>query len=211
MSTPIALLRARLSHTGRRLRKLNRIERALAALQARRRELLGHELARARPSIMYDSVTLDQVPGDAPAVAGYVGGRWPTYGQLARRVPHARRLSIAVNAGEDADCLDVEPGDAVIAQAAGWVRRQVGRGVKRPVLYTSVSQLQALVDALERAAIPRGHVRLWSAHYTMRPHLCGPDCGFGLQEHADATQYTDRALGRNLDESLCTAGFWASS
>jgi hypothetical protein len=209
MSTPIALLRARLSHTGRRLRKLHRVERALGQLQTERRKLLGRELEHGRPTVMYDSITLEAIPGDAPAVAGYVGGHWPTYLQLRKRFPHARRLSIAVSAHEDAECLDVEPGDAVPEQAAAWVRRQLGRGVKRPVVYTSVSQLQALVDLLEREGVYRHQVRLWSAHYTMHPHICGPDCGFGLREHADATQYTDKALGRSLDESLVMAGFWS--
>jgi hypothetical protein len=208
MTTPIALLRARLSHTNRRLRHLHRVEKALAQLQAQRRHLLAAEQSVARPTVMYDSVTLDQIPGDAPAVAGYVGGHWPTYFQLARRFPHARRLSIAVNAGEDAECLDVEPGDAVISQAAAWARRQIARGVKRPVLYTSLSQLEQLVAALSHAGLRRQDYRLWSAHYTMHPHICGPDCGFGLTSHADATQYTDKALGRNLDESLCEASFW---
>jgi hypothetical protein len=211
MSTPIALLRARLSHTARRRRKLHRVDQALAHLQAQRRRLLGVELAHERPTIMYDSITLEDIPGDAPAVAGYVGGNWPTYLQLRKRFPHARRLSIAVNAGEPAECLDVEPGDATADQAAEWVRRQIGRGVKRPVVYTSVSAAQDLVARLDAAGLVRKAYRLWTAHYTGHPHICGPQCGFGMRVHADATQYTDRALGRNLDESLCTTDFWATS
>jgi acetyl-CoA acetyltransferase len=206
-TTPVALLRARLSHTSRRLRKLRRVEKALAQLQHHRRQLLAHAVV-ARPTIMYDSVDLAQIPGDAPAVAGYVGGHWPTYVQLARRFPHARRLSIAVNASEPAETLDVEAGDARPDQAPAWVRQQIARGVRRPVVYGAVSQMQEIVNLLTQAGLRRQDYRLWSAHFTGRPHVCGPACGFGMRELADATQYTDKALGRVLDESLTTAGFW---
>lgn len=155
---------------------------------------------------MYDSVTVDTVPAGAAAVAGYVGGHWPTYGPLARRFPHAHHLAIAVNAGENADCLDVEAGDARPDQAPDWVRRQLLRGVRKPVLYASVSQMPAVLQHLAAAGINRGEVRLWTAHYTFHPHLCTPACGYDV--HADATQYTDRALGRNLDESLCADAFF---
>jgi hypothetical protein len=161
-----------------------------------------------RPLVMYDSIELATVPPSPQAVAGYVGGRWPTYTELVRRFPHARHLSIAVGASENADALDVESGDATPGEAAGWVQRQHHRGLKRPVLYTSLSGMQHLVDLLAHAGTPRQSVRLWSAHYTGHPHVCGPNCGFGLRVHADATQYTDKALGRNLDESLTVAGFF---
>jgi hypothetical protein len=52
------------------------------------------------------------IPKTAEAVAGYVGGHWPTYNQLVKDFPHAHKLSIAVFASEDADCLDIEKGDA---------------------------------------------------------------------------------------------------
>ena len=70
---------------------------------------------------MYDDVNLALIPANAPAVAGYVGGRWPTYGPMVAKFPHAKHLSIAISALENARCLDVEPGDATIAQAPGWV------------------------------------------------------------------------------------------
>jgi hypothetical protein len=158
---------------------------------------------------MYDDVTLSLIPANAPAVAGYVGGRWPTYHELATRFPHAKRLSIAVNAGEDAECLDVEPGDATVSQAAAWIKRQRNRGVKRPVVYCSVSQARGVVSALKAAGLGRSSYRLWTAHYTGRAHLCSSACGFGMPTTADATQWTDRALGRSLDESLCAHGFWS--
>jgi hypothetical protein len=89
------------------------------------------------------------------------------------------------------------------------VHRQLARGVKRPVLYTSVSNVAALLAALRTAGIARSAVRIWTAHYTYRQHICTPACGFGMPTSADATQFDDHALGRNLDESLVAAGFFS--
>lgn len=157
---------------------------------------------------MFDSIDISQIPASAKAVAGYTSGNWPTYPELVKHWPHAHRLSIAVTSSHDADCLDVEPGDATPTDAAAWVRRQQQRGVKRPVLYCSLSGAQTLLETLARAGIPRSNVRLWTAHYTGKAHLCSPACGFGLKASADATQWTDHALGRNLDESLCNGQFF---
>lgn len=157
--------------------------------------------------VQYDSVDLSTIPADAQAVAGYVGGMWPNYGQVVRQWPHAHHLSIAINSAEQAECLDVEKGDATPEQAPAWFHEQIKRGVERPCLYASLSVCkESLVPIMEAAGIHRAAYRLWSAHYTMSPHICGPS--EGLSEPADATQWTDRALGRNLDESLCSDGFY---
>lgn len=159
--------------------------------------------------IMYDSVTLSAIPHDAVAVAGYVNGHWPTYPSLVRWWKNAHQLSIAVSADADADCLDVEQGDAAPGEAPLWVKRQLKRGVYRPVVYSSVSQMPAVLAALEKAGVKRTDVRVWTAHYTGKPHRCTAACGFGFQGVADATQYDNRALRRNLDASLCAPGFFA--
>lgn len=177
----------------------------VAVLKAR---VAARKTKTATPTVMFDSITLDAIPKDAKAAAGYVGGRWPTFPRIVSGWPKARHVSIAVTAKQDADMLDVEPGDAVPAQAVDWYHRQKARGVKRPGFYTSASQLQALVDLLAHAGIARKSVRIWSAHYTMRSHICGPGCGFGIRIVADATQWTDKSQGKNLDESKCSATFW---
>jgi hypothetical protein len=162
------------------------------------------------PIAMFDSVTPGAIPAYAPAVAGYVGGHWPNYTVLVKQHPKAHHLSIAVFASEDADCLDVEKGDATPGQAAPWIKRQHKRGIKRlPVVYTSASLMQPLVNLLAKAGLKYGiDYQMWSAHYSFHAHLCGPACGFGIKEHAHATQWTDKALGRNLDESLCGPAFF---
>jgi len=156
---------------------------------------------------MYDSVDLGQIPADAHAVAGYVNGRWPTFPEVRRRWPKARHLSVAVSASAHARCLDVERFDATPAQAPAWIRRQLLAGVHKPVIYCSLVTAAPLLRVLERANISRHAVKLWTAHYTGRPHRCGPQCGLGLGTTADATQWTNRALGRNLDASLCAPDF----
>ncbi len=148
---------------------------------------------------MFDSITLSTIPPNPQAVAGYVGGYWPTYHPLCVKFPKAYHLSIAVSASEDADCLDIEAGDAVPAQAPGWVVRQQHRGVYRPVVYSSVSQMPKVIDALTRGGIARTEVRVWTAHYTYAAHI---------ETGSDGTQWTDHALGRNLDESLLVPDFF---
>lgn len=161
------------------------------------------------PITMYDSVSVLQLPGNAAAVAGYVNGAWPTYTTLLKTHRGAHVLSVDVRGNADADCLDVEAGDASPGDAPAWVRRQQGRGVRRPVVYSSVSEWPRVAAALRAAKVDLASVRIWTAHYTGKPHRCSSSvCGFELPRQADATQYTDRALGRNLDASLCAPDFF---
>lgn len=178
------------------------LRKARAALQRRLRGL-------RRPTTMYDSVTPEEIPPGARAVAGYVGGRWPTFKALVVGWPKAWRLSIAVNASERAHCLDVENGDATPEQAPPWAKEALGRGVKRPVIYCSASVVDQVVGLLEAAGVHRSQVRVWSAHYGRGRHLCGPStCGEVHSTDVDATQYDDRALGRNLDVSVLRRSFF---
>jgi len=160
---------------------------------------------------MFDTTTPDAVPtGDVQAVAGYVGGHWPTYARLVQEHPQAHHLSIAVNAHEDAECLDVEAHDASPDEVPAWVMRQQARGVHCPVVYASVSAMPLVLAALAHAGIDRSRVRVWTAHYTGHAHLCTAACGFGFRGTADATQWTDRARDRNLDESVCVDSFFGT-
>jgi 3-oxoacyl-(acyl-carrier-protein) synthase len=157
---------------------------------------------------MYDSIDVGQIPRDGEAAAGYTSGNWPTW-QTIRAGPWPHKLSIAVTAShDDAECLDIEVGDATPDQAPAWVKRAKQRGVRKPVVYASLSTMQAVLAALSRAGIGRDDVRVWTAHYTGTQHICTPACGFGFQASADATQWTSESHGRNLDESLCDGSFF---
>lgn len=158
---------------------------------------------------MYDSVTISEIPANAAAVAGYVGGQWPTYPTLEKKFPNALKVSIAINITETADVLDVETGDVTNADAPGWVKRQLLAG-KHPTVYTSLANAMALRGMLQKAGVASWRYNLWTAHYTNKPHRCTSKCGFGFTGTADATQYTSNALGRNLDASLCASSFFSS-
>lgn len=159
---------------------------------------------------MFDAIDLGQIPAGPQSVAGYVDGAWPTAPALAVRFPHAKLLTIATSPEHDAEALDIEAGDATPSDAPGWHQRQKARGIARPCLYASVSVMQAqLIPVLQKAGIPRGEVRLWSAHYA-GTHICGPSTCSELSIDADGTQHTDRAFGRDLDQSLLLADFFAA-
>ena len=175
----------------------------------RRRDRIKQLRHEDGAKVMFDSVTVKAIPGNAPAVAGYVDGIFKTFHMLKTTHPHSWRLPIAVFAEHDATCLDIENGDAFPTQAADWVKRQHKRGIKLPVVYTSVSGMDSLLEILKDAGIKRSEVRVWTAHYTFTPHLCGPhSCNELRSTTADATQWTDTALGRNLDESMLHKHFF---
>ncbi len=172
----------------------------------RRRELhyLEHPAPPApppskKPFTMYDVVEVDKVPVSNPeAVAGYVGGLYPTFNGLVAKYPHAKHLSIAVNAGERAQALDVEPGDATGSQAPGWLRDFYDHS-GTPVFYGDEENLLAFEEALRNHGIHRWEYFVWKAHYTGVPHI---------EPGSDATQYESvESGGHNYDASLCEPYF----
>lgn len=161
---------------------------------------------------MYDDITLSLLPAGADAYAGYVNGRFANMTALRAKFPHAHLLDISVFASGDATCLDVETGDATIAQVFAWFKRQEARGVWRPVIYTQATNLGPLYATMTANGIARGTYRVWSAHYGAGQHTCGPaTCHFTLGGGAaDGTQWTDTALGRSLDQSVLADNFFSS-
>lgn len=152
------------------------------------------------PVVMFDTIEPEAIPDYAQAVAGYTGGRWPTFPAVVKLFPRAHHVSIAVSADEDATMLDVETGDASPSQSPRWVRRQWSRGVERPILYGSRSTMREILLYLHGAGIPRARVRLLVADPTDTPHI---PPGF------DGCQWTWHANGLNLDESKLVPDFFA--
>lgn len=144
-------------------------------------------------SEQWDAVDVSQIPAGTEYVAGYVNGHWPTVTELLQSFPSSHILTIAVNTAGRAMCLDIEPGDAVPSEASAWVRADQAAGFKRPCIYAPLSLWQDIWSNLAQNGIDRSSVFEWSAHWTNVPHL---DAGF------DATQWTDKSLGRSLDESM---------
>jgi peptidoglycan hydrolase-like protein with peptidoglycan-binding domain len=155
---------------------------------------------------MYDSVTTSALPEGAAAYAGYVDGIYANYNAVKARFPEANVLSIAVDPAYDADCLDIETGDAIPGEAASWVLRQFARGIV-PCLYANVSTMISVVAAIEAAGVPRESLRLWSAHYA-NEHICGPDSCGEISIEMNGTQWTDTAVGNTCDQSLLSDSFF---
>lgn len=166
---------------------------------------------------MMDSIHVADLPGGMDAYAGYVDGRWPTITELRERFPHRHILSIAVFAVDDAQCLDIETGDATPGEFPAWARRQhEQRHIIRPCAYASVSVMDEVIAAYKAAGMGRADVRLWSAHYKWKPgtdakHICGPaTCGL-VSIPMDGTQWRNDAPGvggTHVDESVLAANFF---
>jgi hypothetical protein len=158
--------------------------------------------------LMFDDVDVNLMPAGAYAYAGYLDGSYANFAQVKAAHPQAHLIGIAVRAGDNGDALDVEPGDAVISQAPDWVMRQHARGSARPIVYVSAANGKVMVDTLTAARIPRPAYRLWLAHYGAGQHICGPaSCGYA---QADGTQFTSKALGESLDESMLADDFFGA-
>jgi len=156
-------------------------------------------LAPVSTVAMFDSIEVSTVPRDPFALAGYTAGHWPTFIPLRKAFPSAHTVSIAISARYHADCLDVEPGDATPSEVPGWVHSEIKAGWRKPCVYSDWSEWTSQIrPILERARITRSQVWEWDAFYNGAPHI---DPGF------DGTQWTDRAYGRNLDESRVTRAF----
>jgi hypothetical protein len=163
---------------------------------------------------MFDTALNDQFPPDADAYAAYVDGglaNQPNYAYIVHTFPKAQHLSIALFANDNADVLDVEPGASDPADIPGWYARQVQRGIQRPVIYASASLMNdTILPLLSQSGIARAKTRLWTAHYGLDEHICGPDSCGALSINADGTQWTSNARGLVLDQSLLVESFFTT-
>jgi len=161
--------------------------------------------------VMYDAIEPGLIPHGGDVVAGYVGGRWPTFtnGELARYAHGRREISIAVDAALDADALDIEKSDATSQQAVAWTKHMFGYGRPRPVLYRNLDRVASLIDVMNAGGVPRGDYRIWSAHWGDGPHVCtSARCTPGWAGRvwtADGTQWDSSS---SYDESWLKADFF---
>jgi hypothetical protein len=164
---------------------------------------------------MYDTALNNQFPAGAAAYAAYVDGgigNQPNYAYIVSTFPKAQHLSIALFASDNADALDVEPGASAPSDVPGWYARQVARGLQRPVIYASASTMdENILPVLSQAGIARANARLWTAHYGVGEHICGPSSCGQLSVDADGTQWTSSALGLVLDQSLLADDFFTTA
>lgn len=169
---------------------------------------------------MPDSITPGNMPMGYPAYLGYVDGKWPTAFRLPQLFPGVHVVSLTVLAGQaiGADGVDVEPGNPNARSGAAWVARKLAaKPGSRPVVYASMEGqpgygMPDVIAALSALGIARASVRLLSAHYTGKAHICSPAaCGAPFQ--ADGTQWTSSFPGVNgapIDMSLLAGDFFGA-
>lgn len=136
-----------------------------------------------------DSLDIAAMASHLPVYGGYNAGHWDNWAALIAwtkvHSPGAHLVSITPFVTGGSWCLDIEPGDAVAADAPAFFRVDHA-GHAKPIFYTSAGDLQAVINYLSRAGISRDRYYLWSAHW-IGQHLCGPKvCGYPA---CDATQY----------------------
>jgi hypothetical protein len=149
---------------------------------------------------MYDSTTEDQIPKEPHAVAAYINGKYENYDRCKQLFPHARILRLSVTGDVVADGYDMEKGDYQNDEAGKLYKIAKDAGVWRPCFYAQLSgNMPAVKKALNTVIAVRDDVRLWVAYYNRASDL---------PSEYDAHQFTDRALGRNLDESICADTFF---
>ena len=166
---------------------------------------------------MYDTIYNDQFPPGAAAYAAYVDGGigdQPNYAFIVSTFPKAQHLSISLF-GNNADALDVESGAATPSQVPAWCAAQRKRGIQRPCVYASASTMNdEILPTLSQAGIARSTVRLWTAHYDVGQHICGPGSCGALSVNADGTQWTPNAVVNGatlvLDQSLLLENFFTT-
>lgn len=159
--------------------------------------------------IFFDDTDVDLLPVGFDAYAGYADGIYANIAQIKARFPKAFILTIAVKSADIADVLDVETGDAQNSDAVAWFKRALAAGITKPCFYTSASNVNALVSTLSQAGISRTAFRIWSAHYGQGNHICGPATCKLTDTPCDATQFTNKANNKNLDESAALESFFS--
>jgi peptidoglycan hydrolase-like protein with peptidoglycan-binding domain len=156
---------------------------------------------------IYDDVQVGLIPSDAVAAAGYVDGIYRTWPALTARFGNTIPLIPITVFGANARIADDEPGNIDNAQTAAWLKRMLAVRTDVPGPYTSASNVDPLVREIQALGIARSQYVIWSAHYTGVAHICGPTSCGACQNQCNATQYTDRAQGKSLDETEAFASF----
>lgn len=127
---------------------------------------------------MFDAVNPDNIPADAPAVAGYMDGavsEWPANAWDKWHVP---MLRITVLANDNGQAFDNEQGDAPASEIASAVSAKIERE-EWAVVYTSRDNYSTIVGTLASKGLrfadasqwPKPGVYLWAADWTNVAHL----------------------------------------
>ena len=168
------------------------------------------DTADANPGQTFSGLKMD-------AVAAYANGSTANFKVAKKAFPHSHVLEIDVTGQGVGNVGDFEPGNMHPSKAGSWAKGRIAAGVHRPVIYFSASHWGEIMQSLKAAGLGRKDVRIWTAHFTGKSHLCSPACkNLGITGKADATQWgsadepgTLPAMygKRNLDVSKTAPGF----
>lgn len=126
-----------------------------------------------RSTPFYDSTDWTQIPASARYVAGYLNGRyaWPDTAYLTRS-GHFKIgvLSEAPQQAREARCLDIERFDADVYDAAPFIAERSSSGHKDALLYTDLSNVATLLDAIKAGGQWSSNWGLWIAWWWGRPN-----------------------------------------
>jgi hypothetical protein len=154
---------------------------------------------------------------EVEAIAAYGNGSFANFKSAKNEFPAAHVLEIDVNGQGIGDVGDFEAGDMAFSHVGSWAKARIEAGVHRPVIYFSVSNWSTVMGSLRAAGLKKSDVRIWTAHYNGVAHLCSADCGFGVDDHAHATQWGSANAhgtlpppytGRAIDVSMTGKGFF---
>ncbi|HKT82753.1 MAG TPA: hypothetical protein VJQ84_02835 [Solirubrobacterales bacterium] len=152
------------------------------------------------------------------AVAAYGNGKYANFKAAKKEFPDSHVLEIDVTGEGIGNVGDFELGDIPYSKAGSWAKGRLAAGVHRPVIYFSASRWGEIMQSLKAAGVSRKDVRIWTAHYTGKEHVCSSKCGFGIAGKADATQWGSPPpigklpapyAGRNVDVSKTAPSFFA--
>lgn len=153
---------------------------------------------------MWDSVTVADIPADAELVAGYLDGHYANLTAMHARFPKDRVVTVTPDGHEGANVDDREPGDQSAVQSAAWATDEL-KAHRHPAVYVSDSNIKEVLTAL--ALRDAKATLIFTAHWTGKPHICGPACfkGYDLpfEPTVIGTQYADPGTsGGHYDLSL---------
>jgi hypothetical protein len=148
--------------------------------------------------IMYDAVTLGNIPHSPHAVGCYANGRYANETEARERFPHAYILPISVEGIVACAAYDIEQGDYTPSDVPELYKVATEAGVWRPCFYAQLSGTMAAVRSeLSHVIKARSDVRLWVAYYNGQPDL--PSLYDAHQFHTNG-----------YDESICDSSFFRS-
>jgi hypothetical protein len=149
----------------------------------------------SKPYLIYDSVTPEAIPAGQVVATYATGARPDSPSQVVGRKTVLWIDTLATDPA--ANALDIEPGCASPAQAAGWVQRRLTADpTATAILYMSISWWPTVqADVATLPAWMRARIRWWVADPTGTPHM------------VPGSQATQWYWGSSYDISTALPGF----